>query len=529
MKSSKRNLILKIFGYLFISVMLISCQNSSESNEDNIFNEYTNLFISINDYERTIMPETLSLTDLSFKLYGAKAGETQEVLKEWNNSTSISSSSITLKSGIWNFTMNAYLAGKLVLTSSKENVFLQGSNSTIRFVLDEPNNLLGSVDVTFTFPVSSGNIPGAKKIVAKLIKDSTEEIEIDSQIMIPANVTNDNTKQFVRYQKLNIEEGYYFLRFYIYQLENADYTNFHSTYIRVEPGLESKGNERINSFFDRRHKLTLLLNGGIWNENYNVPNDFSELTNTELPIGKATFQSEYWRDAILDGWYEMPEDGDLTKVQIITSLPSGNTEDKVLYAKWTIKCIEDDIQQAFDNFPEGRFDIKLTDYHHNQGNDLYDFNFKLDHPKKIVGLDYSEAYCGNDWKTFPCQNGLSSNSVISLNLSNATFVGYIGWVCWEKCRNVEFNNSLLRIQDSAFRYSKALTEIHLPHSLQEIGNNAFKSSPNFHTVYFEGSVEEFNEIQMTKGSNNFPFDEGVLIICNNGNLIAKNYTFIQSL
>ena len=350
MKSSKRNLILKIFGYLFISVILISCQNSSESNEDNTFSEYTNLSISINKFERTIMPETLSLTNLSFKLYGAKSGEPQEVLKTWNNSYSITSSSITIKSGIWNFTMNAYSAGKLVLTSSKENVFLQGASNSLLFVLDEPNDMLGSVDVTFEFPSATRNIPGAKKIVAKLIKDSSEETEVNSQILIPENVTNDNTKQFVRYQNLNVEQGYYFLRFYIYQLENADYTNFHSTYIRVEPGLESKDNENLNTL-DKHYKLVLDLNGGTWDNDVIIPTVYSRFETLNLPIGNATFESPYWTDATLEGWYEMTEDGDLSEVPIITSLQSGNTENKVLYAKWSIKCIEDNLQEAFDNFP----------------------------------------------------------------------------------------------------------------------------------------------------------------------------------
>lgn len=501
MKSSKRNLILKIFGYLFISIMLISCQNSSESNEDNIFNEYTNLFISINDFERTIMPETLSLTDLSFKLYGAKAGETQEVLKEWNNSISISSSSITLKSGIWNFTMNAYLAGKLVLTSSKENVFLQGSNSTIRFVLDEPNNLLGSVDVTFTFPVSSGNIPGAKKIVAKLIKDSTEEIEIDSQIMIPANVTNDNTKQFVRYQKLNIEEGYYFLRFYIYQLENADYTNFHSTYIRVEPGLESKGNESISNL-DRRHNLTLNLNGGIWNDNITIPNDFSESTETELPIGTASFESEYWTNATLDGWYEMPEDGNLTEVQILTSLPVGIKEDKTLYAKWTITCEEKDIRAAFDNFSEGRFDIKLstiTKVSITNGHAVWVpkvAHVVLSNNRKFVSLDFSETECGD---YFGIVGGYSSS------------ISY----CW----------------GTTYEDSSSIIAIKFPYSIRTVLEKAFYNCNNIKNIYTTYTISNFKSITVHDRNSDGGiemytglrlFENGITVNCSDGTFVTEN-------
>ena len=513
MKSSKRNLILKIFGYLFISVILISCQNSSESNEDNTFSEYTNLSISINKFERTIMPETLSLANLSFKLYGAKSGEPQEVLKTWNNSNSITSSSITIKSGIWNFTMNAYSAGKLVLTSSKENVFLQGASNSLLFVLYEPNDMLGSVDVTFEFPAATGNIPGAKKIVAKLIKDSSEETEVDSKILIPENVTNDNTKQFVRYQNLNVEQGYYFLRFYIYQVENADYTNFHSSYIRVEPGLTSRGNESINSFFNKRHKLTLLLNGGSWNENYNVPNDFGELTNTVLPIGNATFQSDYWSDAILDGWYEMPEDGDLTEVPILTSLPAGCQEDKTLYAKWTIICEEKDIKAAFDNFPDGRFEIKLSTItkqivgSSDQENPNLERSYKywvpkiahviLANNKKFVSLDFSETEC-KDFGEYVDDQYI-----------------YIGY-CW----------------GTTYEDSSSIVSIRFPQIDSMILEKAFYNCNNIKNIYTTNTIANFTSIIVHARNSDAGyilhegdrmFENGITVNCSDGSFVTNNH------
>lgn len=397
MKQIKTTTIVKNFLLLLVLNLLMGCQNFVKSQKTILPNGYTNLYISLEDTGRTVMPEIISLSDLSFKLLGSKNNEPKEVLQTWNKSTDIPLSAITLKSGTWNFTMNAYSAGKLVLTSTKENIFLQGESKNIKFDLDEPDELLGSVDVTFEFPVGTGNIPSAKKIVAKFIRDSDEEVEVDSQMLIPEDVENDDTKQFVRYQNLNVDGGYYFLRFYIYQLENVDYTNFHSTYIRVEPGLESKGKEAITTI-DRRHKLTLDLNGGTWNENITILNDFSETTETKLPIAAASFESEYWTNATLDGWYKIPEDGNLTEVQMITTLPAGIKENITLYAKWTITCEEKDIQAAFDNFSEGRFDIKLTtfvvgkDRVEGVSNDFLPIEHTLDNSNKIVSLDFSVAY-----------------------------------------------------------------------------------------------------------------------------------------
>ncbi len=159
---------------LLLAVILTGCNNSVETKLEEESSEYTQLYISIESSElsaRTIMPDQISLDGLSFKLLGAKTGNPLSEIKTWNNKNEIGSSAISIKPGEWNFTLNAYSAGKLVLTCSKQNVFIQGVSNTISFVLDEPSEYFGSVDVTFDFPVGAGYVPSAKKIVAKLVKD----------------------------------------------------------------------------------------------------------------------------------------------------------------------------------------------------------------------------------------------------------------------------------------------------------------------------------------------------------------------
>ncbi len=499
MKTKKTYTILSILTCLFVFNILFSCQNGSELHEPTSKAEFTTLYITIDDSERTVMPESISLSNLSFKLSGNKTGETQETIQTWNNSTDIPLSAITLKSGTWDFTMNAYSAGKLVLTSTKEKVFLQGESKTVNFNLDEPNELLGSIDETFEFPVGSENIPGAKKIVAKLIQDSDEEIEVDSQILIPEDIETDSTKQFVRYQKLNIKEGYYFLRFYIYQLENADYTNFHSTYIRVEPGLESKGNESISSLDSKKYKLTLDLNGGVWNENVVIPKDFTKLIETALPIGTASFESEYWTNATLDGWYEIPEDGNLTEVPIITTLPTGIEEDKTLYAKWTITCEEKDIQGAFDNFSDGRFDIKLSTFHckplENGAVLMMNVkNFCLNDKNKYVVLDFIDV----DKPTYLMVGQSTRNS------------------CW----SVRYEGS------------ESIISVILPPYLNDyrllLYSRIFYQCSNLKRIVYSMTIEEAKNLRIYIDGNiyiglTYLFDRGAVISCQDGDYVVPKF------
>lgn len=502
--------LIKVYKTILISVLIsalfFGCNNSIELDSKNETQEYTQLYVSIESHARTILPETISLDNLSFKLLGAKTGVAQEVIKVWNNKNEIGASSITLKPGEWNLTLNAYSAGRLVLTCSKQNVFLQGSSNSIRFELDEPSEYLGSVDVTFDFPVGSGYIPSARKIVAKLVKDSTPEVLVDSQVLIPQTYTNDTSKQFVRYQNLNVEGGYYFLRFYIYQLENADYTNFHSTYVRVEPGLESKGRESLSTL-EKKHTITLNLNGGVWNTGVQIPAEYSEFES--LPVGNATFASDYWTNATLDGWYEMPANGDLSNVPIITSLPSGIPENTTLYAKWTIFCEEEDIQSAFDNFPDGRFDIKLTSFviYHSSEFNIYEwFYYSLNNLNKYVILDIS-----------------------NLDIPSAYF--------WKSCYHSEDNNS----------FSTSLIGLKLMYSSNLMFNTGQFRGSNIKKVYFAGTKEDFYElgvfvIPLTVTGNwgystiigsllnipnytnksqwqyAFPFDTGVVVYCDDGEI-----------
>ena len=502
---------------LLLAVILTGCNNSVETKLEEESSEYTQLYISIESSElsaRTIMPEQISLDGLSFKLLGAKSGAPLNEIKTWNNKNDIGSSAISIKPGEWNFTLNAYSAGKLVLTCSKQNVFIQGVSNTICFILDEPSEYFGSVDVTFDFPVGTGYVPSARKVVAKLVKDSDSEIEVDSQVLIPETYENDSTKQFVRYQNLNVEEGYYFLRFYIYQIENADYTNFHSTYIRVEPGLESKGVECINTL-ERRHKIILNLNGGTWNEGVQISDEYSEFE--ELPVGNATFKSDYWTDATLEGWYELPGNGDLSNIIINTTLPYRIENNTVLYAKWTITCKEENIQTAFDNFPEGRFDIKVEDINSIPCNYTNQNNINkilLNNSKKVVSLDYSVA----DIKLSDRYNGVwkyvfsESNSLLSLKLPKLT-KQYMDGAAGMKTFEIWFFNN-------AFIQCKNLTTITFAETISD-----FEHVPcqrNYGVQSYTPYEVIYNNENGKYELHSLAFDDGVIVQCKDGELVLTN-------
>lgn len=495
----------------------MGCNNSVESKVEEVASDYTQLYISIESSSRTIMPEQISLDGLSFKLLGAKSGAPLSEVKTWNNKNEISSSAISIKPGEWNFTLNAYAAGNLILTCSKQNVFIQGVSNTISFVLDEPSEYLGSVDVTFDFPVGTRGAD-VKRIVAKLIQDTEPETEVDSQVLIPETYTTDSTKQFVRYQNLNVEGGYYFLRFYIYQIENANYTNFHSTYIRVEPGLESKGRENLLSI-SKIHNISLDLNGGSWSSGVDVPTDYSEFESLALPLD-ATFESSYWTSATLDGWYEMPEDGDLSDVDILTEIPIGTSKDMTLYAKWTITCNEADIQSAFDNFPEGRFDIKLSTFcvsHIDNYIASYEnspVHNNLSHDRKFVSLDFSNA--NFDTASFaikPKNNDITIWYTIyeeSLSIISVSFPP--GNKFWPNVNHY---------------YGYPTSQVARGYLVM----NKFVQCSNLKQVYFNDPMEYFSfSIIISMSQHSYAgnvrrdrgcFDSGVTVICTDGELILN--------
>ena len=76
------------------------------------------------------------------------------------------------------------------------------------------------------------------------------------------------------------------------------------------------------------------------------------------------------------------------------------------------------------------------------------------------------------------------------SIGNAAFNGCIG------ITRIEIPNSVISVEEDAFSYCKKLTSIKIPDSITSIDDGAFDECTNLEIVYYNGTEEEWNEIEI---------------------------------
>jgi hypothetical protein len=108
--------------------------------------------------------------------------------------TGIDGASVSLETGTWNFTLNAYKGETIILRGSIQGKSIASSEDVLAFLLSPLGTGAGNIHITIEFPVGSG-------IVA-----ATAVIGSDTETLAPSGSS-------VVYNKTGVPEGNYFVSF----------------------------------------------------------------------------------------------------------------------------------------------------------------------------------------------------------------------------------------------------------------------------------------------------------------------------
>jgi len=190
--------ILNILVISALTALFFTCSDESKIQEQQ--EKITVSFFVKDNSARTVLPQ-VSLDDAaSYKLLGGKTGEAETVLVE---SFTGDGTSLSLESGTWNFTLNAYNnSGDHILQGTVRNRQISSTSANnVSFSLSVVTDGAGSMQVTLNFPETAG--------ITKITTDG----DVDSE-----NFTSIANGTFV-YTKNNVLAGDYFINFKLYSGE----------------------------------------------------------------------------------------------------------------------------------------------------------------------------------------------------------------------------------------------------------------------------------------------------------------------
>ena len=95
----------------------------------------------------------------------------------------------------------------------------------------------------------------------------------------------------------------------------------------------------------------------------------------------------------------------------------------------------------------------------------------------------------------------------SITISNSvTFIGNGAFVCCDELVSIIIPDNLTVIENNTFNACRNLTSITIPNSVTSIGENAFSSCESLTDVYYTGTEEEWNSINISTYGNSSLLD-----------------------
>lgn len=244
----------KILSSFIISILILFCscnnlissgsEEIKETEQENLEKDIAYLDISINETSfsaRTILPKKGVAEDYSYKLYGTNGSSNTVLLGEWISYNELKTSKVELQTGSWIFELQAIKENVPVLSGINSSLIVIGVNQ-LTFSLKEMDSGYGNIYINMYI---QNNL--YEKVEAVLLNEEGDSIS--GQIKKNLTITTDNVNNKLKsvFETSYVSKGYYIVRFYFYKkTTDSNYATVYNTFIRVEPGLTSLGDEEIS-------------------------------------------------------------------------------------------------------------------------------------------------------------------------------------------------------------------------------------------------------------------------------------------
>ena len=296
-------------GILALLALVTACNITGPEPETSSGHEgkaAVRILIGADDIQaRTVRPE-LALADAdTWKLWGAQGTGTENLLLEFNGLTNTPDATIYLDPGTttWNFTLDGYKAGALILSGTLTGQVISASGTTLSFEVAPVETGTGTVSITIELPHSVGITS------AKVYKDGAED---PISPLLPTNNTVVFEKEY--------DAGSYFFSTRLYK--DADLYGVISEAFHVWANLTSA---KTYTMTEENLKVSYVISYHIW-DGTATEYDYYQRTDAAYTLSTPPLRTGYF----FRGWYE----DDAFTGSPITEISSGSTGDKTFYAKW---------------------------------------------------------------------------------------------------------------------------------------------------------------------------------------------------
>ena len=236
----------------------------------------------------------------------------------------------------------------------------------------------------------------------------------------------------------------------------------------------------VSAFYDCKNLINVTLPNSITSIDYSVFSDCTSITNITIPDSVTSIG-----DSAFEGCTS------LTSITIPNSVTSiGNDAFYSCYFTFgsfvnNSKCQYNRGETIVDTDSDG-FCIKDNVLVKMRPNYAID---EVSIPNGVIKIgDYAFEYC---------------TSLTNITIPDSvTSIGDYAFEFCESLTNITIPDSVTSISDYAFEYCASLTSVTIGNSVTDIGYAAFSGCDNLKNIYYKGSQEEWNKINIRDNNNN---------------------------